>query len=122
MNIDCILCISTLNGHSKFKLLSYVFLHSNRSGFRVLPIIDEVTEVTTQGMHQYCGVFCVFPPSGLSPPPSRSCSCCYQCTVLILINATTLMFKSTLSTNNFGNYHFGPKYQKQNILRIFRRL
>ena len=31
-------------------------------------------------------------------------------TVVILINATTLMHKSTLSTNNFGNKHFGQKY------------
>ena len=30
-------------------------------------------------------------------------------TVVILINATTLMHKSTLSTNNFGNNHFGQK-------------
>ena len=43
-------------------------------------------------------------------------------TVVILINATTLMHKSNLSTNNFGNNHFGQKYQRQNILRIFRRL
>ena len=43
-------------------------------------------------------------------------------TVVILINVTTLMHKSTLSTNNFGNNHFGQKYQQQNILRIFRRL
>ena len=28
-------------------------------------------------------------------------------TVVILINATTLMHKATLSTNNFGNNHFG---------------
>ena len=42
--------------------------------------------------------------------------------VVTLINATTLMHKSTLSTNNFGDNHFGQKYQKQNILRIFRRL
>ena len=28
-------------------------------------------------------------------------------TVVILINATTLMHKSTLSTNDFGNNHFG---------------
>ena len=47
---------------------------------------------------------------------------CLHSTVVILINATTLMHKSTLSTNNFGNNHFGQKYQKQNILRIFRRL
>ena len=46
----------------------------------------------------------------------------YGYTVVILINATTLMHKSTLSTNNFGNNHFGQKYQRQNILRIFRRL
>ena len=42
--------------------------------------------------------------------------------VVILINATTLMHKWILNTNNFGNNHFGQKYQKQNILRIFRRL
>ena len=42
-------------------------------------------------------------------------------TVVILINAT-LMHKSTLNTNNFRNSHFGQKYQKQNILKIFRRL
>ena len=29
--------------------------------------------------------------------------------VVILIKATTLMHKSTLSTNNFGNNHFGQK-------------
>ena len=28
-------------------------------------------------------------------------------TVVILINATTLMHKSSLSTNDFGNNHFG---------------
>ena len=43
-------------------------------------------------------------------------------TVVILINATTLMHKSTLSTNNFGNNRFGQKYQKQSILRVFRKL
>ena len=43
-------------------------------------------------------------------------------TVLILTNATTLMHKSTLSTNNFTNNHFGQKYENQIILRIFRRL
>ena len=43
-------------------------------------------------------------------------------TAVILINATTLMHRSTLSTDNFGNNHFRQKYQKQNILRIFRRL
>ena len=43
-------------------------------------------------------------------------------TVMILINAITSMPKSTLSTNNFGNNHFGEKYQKQNILGIFRKL
>ena len=32
------------------------------------------------------------------------------------------MYKSTLSTNNSENNHFGQKYQKENILRIFRRL
>ena len=31
-------------------------------------------------------------------------------TVVILINATTLMHKATLSTNNSGNNHFGQKY------------
>ena len=31
-------------------------------------------------------------------------------TVAIFINATFLMHKSTLSTNNFGNNHFGQKY------------
>ena len=31
-------------------------------------------------------------------------------TVVILINGITLMHKSTLSTNNFGNNHFGRKY------------
>ena len=39
---------------------------------------------------------------------------------MILINPTTLMHKSTLSTNNFGNNRFGQKDQKQNILRTFR--
>ena len=43
-------------------------------------------------------------------------------TVVILIKATTLTHKSNLSSNNFGNNHFGQKYQKQNILKIFRRL
>ena len=43
-------------------------------------------------------------------------------TVVILNNATALMHKSTLNTNNFGNIHFGQKFQKQNILRIFRRI
>ena len=33
-------------------------------------------------------------------------------TVVILINATTLMHKSTLSTNNFGINHFGQKFHK----------
>ena len=37
-------------------------------------------------------------------------------TVMILINATTLKHKSTLSTNNFGDNHFGQKYQNENIL------
>ena len=41
--------------------------------------------------------------------------------LVILINATSLKHKSTLSTNNFGINHFGQKYQKENILRIFRR-
>ena len=31
-------------------------------------------------------------------------------TVVILINATFLMQKSTLSTSNFGNNHFGQKH------------
>ena len=31
-------------------------------------------------------------------------------TEVILINGITLMHKSTLSTNNFGNNHFGQKY------------
>ena len=43
-------------------------------------------------------------------------------TVVTLINATILMHKSTLSANNFGNNRFGQKYQKQNILRILRRI
>ena len=30
------------------------------------------------------------------------------------------MLRSTLGTNNFGNNHFGQKYQKQNIPGIFR--
>ena len=30
--------------------------------------------------------------------------------VVILINATFLMHKSTLSTKDFGNNHFGQKY------------
>ena len=32
------------------------------------------------------------------------------------------MHKSTLSTNDFGNIYFGQKNQKQNSLRISRRL
>ena len=31
-------------------------------------------------------------------------------TVVILINGTSLMHKATLSTNNFGDNHFGQKY------------
>ena len=31
-------------------------------------------------------------------------------TVVILINASFSMHKSTLSTNDFGNNHFGQKY------------
>ena len=31
-------------------------------------------------------------------------------TAVILFNATTLMHKSTLSTNDFVNNHFGQKY------------
>ena len=41
--------------------------------------------------------------------------------MVILINATTLMHKSTLSTKNFGNNHFRQKYQEQNILGNFRK-
>ena len=41
-------------------------------------------------------------------------------TVVILINATTLTHKSTLSTNTFGNKHFGQKYLEQNILEYLR--
>ena len=44
------------------------------------------------------------------------------CTVKLSINATTVMHKSTLSTNNFGNNSFRQKYQQRNILTIFRRL
>ena len=43
-------------------------------------------------------------------------------TVVTLINATTLMHKSILGANNFGNDRFGQKYQKQNFLRFLRRL
>ena len=32
-------------------------------------------------------------------------------TVVILIKATFLMHKLTLSTNDFGNSHFGQKYR-----------
>ena len=31
-------------------------------------------------------------------------------TVVSLINATTLMHRSTVSMNDFGNNHFGQKY------------
>ena len=41
---------------------------------------------------------------------------------MIFITATTLWHKSALSTNNFGNNHFGQKYQEQNIFRNLRRL
>ena len=42
-------------------------------------------------------------------------------TVLILINATTLMHKSTLSTNDFGINHFGQKYSSDfNYCDIFK--
>ena len=67
------------------------------------------------------------------PPPPRSeisrdatvlgyfpFACIDNNTVVILINATTLMHKSTFNTNNFGNNHFGQEYQEQNILRIFK--
>ena len=37
---------------------------------------------------------------------------------MILINATNLMHKSTLSTNNFRNNHFGLKYQEKIFLEI----
>ena len=37
---------------------------------------------------------------------------------MILINATTLMHKLTLSANNFGSNHFGQKYQKHNFLEF----
>ena len=33
-----------------------------------------------------------------------------ESTVVILIIATFLMHKSTLSTNDFGNNHFGQNY------------
>ena len=33
-----------------------------------------------------------------------------QYTVVILINATFLLHKSTLGKKNFGNNHFGQKY------------
>ena len=36
-------------------------------------------------------------------------------TVVILINATFSMHKSTLSTNDFGNNHFGQKYSNDFI-------
>ena len=39
-------------------------------------------------------------------------------TVVILINATALMHKAILSTNNFGNNHFGQKYQKKILLEF----
>ena len=38
-----------------------------------------------------------------------------QSTVVILINATFLMHKSTLSTNDFGNNHFGQKHSSDFI-------
>ena len=34
-------------------------------------------------------------------------------TVVILINASFLMNKSTLSTNDFGNNYFGEKYSSE---------
>ena len=34
-------------------------------------------------------------------------------TVVILINATFLMHKSTLSTNDSGNNYFGEKYSSE---------
>ena len=58
------------------------------------------------------------PPADYIPPVEAVAAA----TSVILINATTLMHKSALSTNNFGNNHFAQKHQKQNILRIFRRL
>ena len=36
-------------------------------------------------------------------------------TVVILINSTFLMHKSTLGTNDFGNNHFGQKYSSDFI-------
>ena len=42
---------------------------------------------------------------------------------MILIDATTLIHKSTLSMNNFRNNHFGQKYQKEiffKILEVYR--
>ena len=42
-------------------------------------------------------------------------------TVVILINATFLMHKSTLSTNDFGINHFGQKYSSDfNYCDIFK--
>ena len=38
-----------------------------------------------------------------------------QSTVVILINSTFLMHKSTLSTNDFGNNHFGQKYSRDSV-------
>ena len=38
-----------------------------------------------------------------------------QNTVVILINATFLMHKSSLGTNDFGNKHFGQKYSSDFI-------
>ena len=37
---------------------------------------------------------------------------------MILINATTLMHESTLSTNNFGNNHFGQKSRNKIFLEF----
>ena len=58
----------------------------------------------------------------LSPNYSEFAVKCDWNILVILINATTLMHKSILNTNNFGNNHFEQKYQKQNNLGIFRRL
>ena len=39
-------------------------------------------------------------------------------TVMILINATTLIIKSILSTINFGNIHFRQKYRNKIFVEI----
>ena len=42
-----------------------------------------------------------------------------ESTVVILINVTFLMHKSTLSTNDFGINHFGQKYSSDFINATF---